>query len=145
MAGFTWDLLMKSFLLKAAWILLFAIPFIVKSDDAPVIGVVDLIDNWDVYQDKTVRVKGYASMGFEACVLWPDDPERSRIPFEYWVWYSELGTGCAPGESGKQEKYGYVIIKGVFNKHSGGHLGMYNGTIYDATITWLDDSNKLNE
>jgi len=131
------NLLLKSMGIIFCLVLLFIV-FSMEGNEKP-IGVIDLIDSLGKYEGKTVRVEGYVSMGFEQCVLWPEDPEKSRIQLEYWVWFRELGKGCGAGEYAKNSKHGRAIIEGTFNENDKGHLGMYSASINNAEIIWLND------
>lgn len=108
-----------------------------KEDDKKIVSVIELIDNQTLYHGKSIRVKGYASMGFESCLLWPEGTQNAKVPSKYWVWYRLLGKGCGTGEYAKKYKSGPAIIEGVFNKNDKGHLGSYSASINNGKITWL--------
>jgi hypothetical protein len=101
-----------------------------------------LVDNADEYQGQWVSVKGIAHYGFENCVLEP--PEDQNVDFSmfrysarhhYEIWYRNAGCMLAK----PPQRSGLAIIEGRYNQDDGGHLGVYESTIEDAVIHWIED------
>src|SRR5262245_32232210 len=70
------------------------------------ISVLELMAHQEAYDGKSVRISGYASWGFENCVLIPADPQKSKEAFKYSIWYSLFEVGCATGKYARDVKYG---------------------------------------
>lgn len=109
------------------------------------INLIEIVKNPEVYDGKSIRIKVFASSGFENCVVYPSDPAESKVEIKYWIWYRDLAKECGIGDNALKSKYGTAIIEGIFDMNDKGHLGLYEGTIKNAKIVWLEIKKSIKE
>ena len=97
------------------------------------VSIIELIANSDKYHNKKIRVVGFLNLDFESKALYlsSSDYEHSITKNAIWV---------SVDKSGEYKKFNkqYVLVDGVFDAESKGHLKLYSGTIMDVdrVISW---------
>jgi hypothetical protein len=91
------------------------------------ISLIQLIQNPAAYHDKHIRVIGYAAMRFEAKALYVSRDDLDHAITKNAIWLDVELT-----DDLKKLNKQYVLVEGVFDKDSLGHLKLYSGTIRKA-------------
>jgi len=101
------------------------------------VSIVELIANSEKYQDEKIRVVGFLKVGFEAQALYLSEADYENAVTKNALWVSF-------DKRGEYKKFNqqYVLIEGIFDAKSKGHLKMYSATIreVDRVILWGDKS-----
>lgn len=93
-------------------------------DDIQFISLIQLIQHPDKYHDKMVRVIGVAKLGFEAKAVYVSTEDKDKAVTKNALWLDVEITDDYKKLTGK-----HVLVEGIFNKDSLGHLKLYSGTI----------------
>ncbi len=101
------------------------------------LDLIEVVDHPKIYNGKYVKIRVFANSGFESCVIFPRDPSKTKVPLKYWIWYRDKSMKCGVDENTNKTRKGLAIIEGIFDFEDKGHLGMYEGTIKDAKLTWI--------
>ena len=101
------------------------------------VSIINLIAAPEKYNDKLVRVKGYASAGEETSALYFHKEDNDQFLYENAVW---LSLNNSKMRTYRFQNPGYVIVEGIFNSKNKGHLGAFNGGI--ERIQRLDYTNN---
>jgi hypothetical protein len=88
------------------------------------ISLIHLIQHPDLYNEKNVRVIGYASLKFEAKAIYVSKEDYDNAITKNAIWLDVELT-----ESVRTLHETYVLAEGVFDKDNLGHLRLYSGTI----------------
>jgi hypothetical protein len=96
--------------------------------------VEELLGHSDEYDNKPVSVIGYASYGFESCILLPlgasgTNPHNS-LDLSLWYW----DESCM--RETRHPKQGIAVLHGTFRKQDKGHLGSYAASLVVSKIDW---------
>ena len=92
------------------------------------VSIIQLLANPDDYDGKNVRLIGYIHFEFEGAGIYfhKEDFDRRIYANGFWV---SLAQGFSPDHC--QDRY--VLIEGVFDASSTGHMGLWSGTVKDIT------------
>jgi len=99
------------------------------------VSIVRLIAVPDLYDKKTVQVKGFVNIDFEDCVIYLSKEDFEHELYKNGVWI-DLSKDEFKKLSGFDEQY--VRLEGIFDRTNNGHMGDYSGAItHVANITLL--------
>lgn len=88
------------------------------------ISLIQLIQHPALYDQQHVRVIGFASMEFERKAIYVSEEAQRNAVTKNAIWLDiELN------ETNRRFHKKYVIVEGVFDQHSLGHLRLYSGTL----------------
>lgn len=110
------------------------------------ISIINLIATPERFSGKTVRVTGVIVLEFEGNALYLSAADAERNVFKNAVWlelnYSKFGIPEKKPSDPEQLKQAkriakslenmdgkYVLIEGIFDNNSSGHLGLFSGEI----------------
>ena len=97
------------------------------------VSIIQLLANPDEYDGKSVRLVGYIHFEFEGAGIYfhKEDLDQGIYRNGFWV-------SLAPGFSSDQCQDSYVLIEGVFDAKSTGHMGLWSGTVrsVERCIKW---------
>jgi hypothetical protein len=88
------------------------------------ISLIHLIQHPDVYDQKHVRMIGYASLKFEGKAIYVSREDYQNAITKNAIWLDVELT-----EAIRKHHQMYVLVEGVFDKDSLGHLRLYSGTL----------------
>ena len=98
------------------------------------LSIIDLIAHPELYDGKKVNIIGYMHLEFEGNILYLSKEDCTREISKNGIWL-ELNFSKYYSNSkrnpGKNDSY--VLIEGIFDGKSNGHLGCCSGTIKDIT------------
>ena len=106
------------------------------------VSMVQLIATPEKYQGQLVRVEGYLSVQFEDFGLYLSRDDYEHLSGDNAVWLDfkpGVLKGRAPAVPNQnQDVQGkFVIVEGVFDAHSHGHLGAFAGAIHNVSRVQL--------
>ena len=88
------------------------------------ISLIHLIQHPDVYHEKHVRFVAFASIQFERKALYINVDDYRAAITKNAIWLD-----IPIDDETKKFDRQFVIVEGVFNKDSLGHLTLYSGTL----------------
>lgn len=103
------------------------------------ISLIHLIQHPDFYDQKHVRVIGFASFGFESTAIYVSKEDYDHAITKNAIWLDVQLTDFLMKYHQK-----YVLVEGVFDKNRLGHLKMYSGTLtyVNRLELWQADDQK---
>lgn len=95
------------------------------------VSLIQLIANPEKYQGKFVQVFGYVSFVFEgsAVYLTRDDYDTGNPNNALWI---SVRKDLLTAEDLKRLEGKFVLLEGVFDGKSFGHMGLFSGTLRDV-------------
>ncbi len=122
------------------------------------VSIIDLISNPDKYHNQIVHVVGFLHNKFEDSAIYfsKEDADYLFVHNAIWINYSdsiEMIDHTSPKAKPNKTAYfdcQYVALRGVFNKNSNGHFGMFPGTIENVSSIsllrkWYDGKKDLSK
>ena len=103
------------------------------------VSLIHVIQNPEQYADKEIRVIGVANVKFEVTGLYVSEEDLRNSVTKNGVWIT------IPISDENRKLHGkYVLVEGVFDPTTKGHLGMWSGTIKDVKrlALWSDPEKK---
>jgi len=98
------------------------------------VSLINLISTPEKYHNKYIRVIGVIDLEFENNKIWLSKESRKYKLNKNALWIVPNYTQLAiPKDELKKYNGKYVLIEGIFNKNSKGHLGMNSGEINHIT------------
>ncbi|MER2998133.1 hypothetical protein [Pontibacter populi] len=99
------------------------------------VSFIKLLANPEDYHGKRVMVTGFLHLDFEDYGLYFSDEHGNYLNSESAFWVDFAKTVAVQDDKGKEVSIDalnrrYVMIIGVFNKDSNGHLGAFAGEIH---------------
>lgn len=96
------------------------------AQDAVDVSLIQLIATPEKYHGKRVRVKGFLRLEFEGNAIY-----LHREDYEYRVYKNSLWLDATKEMYRDHKKIDlhYVLIEGVFNARSQGHMGLFSGAV----------------
>ena len=98
------------------------------------VSILQLISSPEKYHNKLVRVIGAANTEFEGNKICLTKEHLKHWVSKNCVWHSPnyIKLLATPG---MLEKFNgkYVLIEGIFNKNSNGHMGAFSGSLENVT------------
>lgn len=88
------------------------------------ISLIHLIQHPDEYNQKHIRVIGFASLDFEGKAVYVSKDDYDHAITKNAIWLDIELT-----EEVKSKKQKYVLVEGVFDRDNLGHLKLFSGTI----------------
>jgi hypothetical protein len=97
------------------------------------VSLVQLIANPAAWHDRYVRVIGFLNLEFEGDALYLHEDDWKHVVSRNAIWVDmHTATAACTAERG------YVIMEGVFDGTSYGHMGLFSGTLtkIDRCVPW---------
>ena len=88
------------------------------------ISLIHLIQHPDIYNQKQVRVIGFASLDFEGKAIYV-----SKADYENAITKNSLWLDIELTENIKKCHKKYILVEGVFDQSNLGHLKLFSGAI----------------
>jgi len=94
------------------------------------VSLIQLIANPSTWHDRPVRVIGFLRVEFEGNALYLHEEDLKRHISKNAIW-----VGLTLGQMSKYSARSghYVIMEGVFDATSNGHMGLFSGTLKQVT------------
>jgi hypothetical protein len=92
------------------------------------ISLIHLIQHPDLYDQKEVRVIGYASLKFEGKAIYISKQDYENAITKNAIWLDVELTDAV-----RKLHETYVLAEGVFDKDNLGHLRLYSGTLKNVS------------
>ena len=118
------------------------------------VSMISLLSNPLKYHGKRIQIEGYLHLRFEDAALYLSKRDGDFLIGEnaYWVSFTKkvkkdiLNKDSTVDLSYYDSKY--VVIRGIFNYNSSGHLGSFAGALesidyISESRQWYDGENKL--
>jgi hypothetical protein len=100
-------------------------------------SLLELIVRPEVYDGRPVRTIGFVHFEFEGNLLYVSEADWRHRVTKNGIWIDPpAGFQADSAASRRQTNDRYVLVEGVFDARSRGHLGMSSGSIH--TVTRLD-------
>jgi hypothetical protein len=97
------------------------------------VSMIRLIANPERYHGKPVRVEGFLTVGFEDNAIYLSREDAGYLITKNGLWVTILDEDWERlGKDPRKFKDSYVLIEGVFDKDSLGHLGAFSGSIREV-------------
>lgn len=97
------------------------------------VSLTALVANGESFDSKLVRVVGWATFAFEAQGIFVS--QEQAVHAKNGVW---LDLRLTPAMT--QLAAGHVIVEGVFDATSNGHLGMWSGSLTKSSVFRLGEA-----
>jgi hypothetical protein len=88
------------------------------------VSLIHLIQHPEIYNQKNVRVIGFASLNFEGKAIYVSKADYDNAITKNAIWLDIELT-----EKIKKNHQQYVLVDGIFDQDNLGHLKLYSGTI----------------
>jgi hypothetical protein len=94
-------------------------------------SMVQLVANPNAFHGKRVQVLGYLNLEFEGNALYLHAEDSRQGLYSNSMWLSVPPEW--PPTTSQCINRTYVLLEGTFNAHSGGHMGLWAGSIEEVT------------
>jgi hypothetical protein len=101
------------------------------------ISLIHLIQHPDVYDQKHVRVVGFASFEFEGTAVYVSQEAYDHTITKNAIW---LDVGLPESVLKYHKKY--VLVEGIFDRNRLGHKNMFSGTLWQINRLDLWESDE---
>jgi hypothetical protein len=88
------------------------------------VRMAQLLSQPQKYHGKSIRVRGFLRLEFEGNALYRHKQDYQQQRYQNSVWVDLIET-----KAYMKLNMRYVVIEGIFNAKSRGHLGLFRGTI----------------
>ncbi|MHB8447328.1 MAG: hypothetical protein ACYC9L_06275 [Sulfuricaulis sp.] len=96
----------------------------------------DIVAHPSMYAGKHVKTVGWFVYRFEDCSLWSDAKAVDIAHLDNAIWVNGPKVTCLSKDVSLHPRSGMAIVEGEIHVGHVGHLGLFNMSILNATVTF---------